>query len=140
MNTNHETERMRPTATPRKPYTKPRLTCYGHVRHRPGSSGTGADDVLQPQPRCVLDRRGAVRVDTPRTRLVRGWLIQHDQSAAGVSYQSLQDPRPACRGPHPPRNHPAQLFIPLFDYLVIEANGDTARMLKQRRLALPIQN
>ena len=80
--TDHETERMRPTATPRKPYTKPRVTCYGHVKDIvQGSSGTGADGGTFNHSRAPCWIAEALYgVDTPRTLLVRGWLTEaYDQ-------------------------------------------------------------
>jgi hypothetical protein len=107
-----------------------------------GGVGVGADGGALGHSKVCWIAEALYGVDTPRTLLVRGWLTEvYDQKRRWWFLISLYRTfgRPVAglirRG-----SVPAQLFIPLFDYLVVKANHDTARMLKQRRRAPPLQD
>jgi hypothetical protein len=132
--TDHETERTRPIT--RKPYTKPRLTYYGHVKHIvQGQGGTGNDGGPSGHSRPCWIAEVLYGVDAPRTLLLRGWLTDaYDRRCRWSFLISVY--RIAGRtvaGLIRRGRLPSRLFIPLFDYLIVKANHDTARMLKQGR-------
>jgi len=139
----HELEHVKPIPAPRKPYTKPRLTYYGHVKDIvQGGLGTGNDGGAAGHSKVCWIAEALYGVNTPRTLLVRGWLTEaYDQKRRWWFLVSLYRTfgRPVAglirRG-----GVLAQLLIPVFDYLVVKANDDTARVLKQRRRALPLQD
>jgi hypothetical protein len=120
----------------RKPYTKPTLTTYGHVKDivKMPKGSTKADTPSGVTKSCWI-AEVLYGIEAPRTLLVRGWLAEAYDQRRGWWFliglyttfgQTLADLiRRGCI--------PAQLFVPLFDYLVVKANDDTVRMLTRNR-------
>ena len=132
----HELEHVKPIPAPRKPYTKPRLTYYGHVKDIvQGGLGEGADGGALGHSKVCWIAEALYGVDTPRTLLVRGWLSEaYDQRGRWRFLISLYRTfGRSVAGLIQSGRIPARLFVPLFDSLVVKANDDTARRLKHGR-------
>ena len=118
----------------RKPYSKPRVISYGHVKDIVrGGGGTKADGPGHATKACWI-AEALYGVDAPRTLLLRAWLSEaYDQERKGWPLISVYIrfgqtvARLIRRG-----RIPSRLFVPLFDFLVVKANDDTARMLRKR--------
>ena len=134
------TEHKAEDSTPphRKPYEKPRLRSYGHVKDIvQGGGGTknndGGPGGASTKPCWIAE--ALYGVDAPRTLLLRGWLVRaYDQKRRGwplISLYKWFGPRLADL--IQTRRIPSWPFARLFGYLVIRANDDTARMLKRGR-------
>jgi hypothetical protein len=119
----------------RKPYTKPRLISYGHVKDVvQGGGGTKTNDggAGGPSTKPCWIAEALYGVDAPRTLLLRAWLSEgYDQRRPWWLLVSLylvfgrSIARLIQRG-----RIPARLFVPLFDRLVVKANDDTAPTVK----------
>lgn len=121
----------------RKPYGKPRLIFYGHVKDIvQGGGGTKTNDAgthNATKPCWIAE--ALYGVDAPRTLLLRGWLSEaYDQRRRWWLVISLYMRfGRTVAGLIRSGRIPAGLFVPLFDYLFVKANDDTAQMLKQGR-------
>jgi hypothetical protein len=118
----------------RKPYAKPILTCYGHVKDIvKGTAGPKSDSASASKACWIAE--ALYGVDAPRTLLVRGWLSEaYDRRCRWrflISLYRTFGRRVA--GLIQSGRLPARLFAPLFDALVVKANDDTARSLKDGR-------
>lgn len=134
MNANHQTTRSVPPS--RKPYAKPRLTCYGHVKDIvQGGGGTKNDVPTHNFSKACWIAEALYGVDAPRTLVLRAWLSRaYDQKRRGWLLISLYARFGRAVADRIRSGHiPARLFLSLFDYLFVKANDDTARMLKRGR-------
>lgn len=134
MNSNHQTTSSVPPS--RKPYVKPRLTCYGHVRDIvQGGGGTRNDATTHNNSKSCWIAEALYGVDAPRTLVLRAWLSQaREQKRRGWFLISLYARFGRTVADRIRSGHiPARLFLPLFDYLFVKANDHTARMLMASR-------
>jgi hypothetical protein len=133
----NRTERESESAPPhRKPYGRPKLIPYGHVKdivQGGGSKNNDAGNHNATKPCWIAE--ALYGADAPRTLLLRAWLSQaYDQRRSGwwlISLYAKFGRRVAdlvrC-GRIPPR-----MLLPLFNSLLVKANDDIACKLKRNR-------
>jgi hypothetical protein len=135
VNSNHQATSSVPTS--RKPYAKPRLICYGHVKDIVQGSGGGTlnDPRTHQSTRVCWIAEALYGVDASRTLVLRAWLSRaYEQKRRGWLLISLYARFGRTVADRIRSGHiPARLFLPLFDYLFVKANDHTARMLKASR-------
>jgi len=125
------------TTPRRKPYVKPRVISYGHVKDIvQGGGGTQNDPSTHQASKAPCWIAEALYgIDAPRTLLVRGWLVEaYDRKCRWSFLISLYSRYGRTLAGLIRRGRlPARLFVPLFDFLVVKAHADTARALTRRR-------
>jgi hypothetical protein len=116
----------------RKPYVKPQVVSYGHVKDIvQGSGGTMNDFRGGNTSRMCWIAEAVYGEGDPRTLLLRGWLTRvHDERRRWwglVSLYRLSGRKVAgfIRSGRLPRAP----FVRLFDRLLVLASDDTARLL-----------
>jgi hypothetical protein len=133
MNTDRQPSRSVPLT--RKPYAKPQLICYGHVKDIVQGGGGNMCDATGNNTKACWIAEALYGVDAPRTLLIRAWLSEvYDERRRWSFLISLY--RTFGRrvaGLIQRGRLPARLFVPLFDHLVVKATDDLARMLKRNR-------
>jgi hypothetical protein len=120
-------------ATPRKPYTPPRLVCYGSVKDIvQGGGGTKADGPGNPSTKSCWVAEALYGVDAPRTTLLRAWVTrQHVEKGRWRLFAALYSRygRAAAEAIHRGRL-PRQWVRPSFDFLVDTAFDASARAIR----------
>jgi hypothetical protein len=111
----------------KKPYSPPRLACYGTLEDIvKGRGGTKSDTAGS---KACWIAEALYGVDAPRTFLVRAWLTDiHDQKRRGACLVSLYIKVGRAVGAMTARSRILQrLLRPLFDTLVRAAAFDMIR-------------
>ena len=119
--------------TRRKPYTPPRLVCYGSVKDIvQGGGGNKADGPGHPSTKSCWVAEALYGVDAPRTLLLRAWVTgQHVRKGRWRLFAVLYSRygRAAADAIHGGRL-PQHWVRPLFDFLVDTAFDDSARAIR----------
>ncbi|MGB7218034.1 MAG: hypothetical protein WBD07_04415 [Vicinamibacterales bacterium] len=120
------------TADSRKPYTKPQLISYGHVKDIVQGSGGAMGDGGGNMSRMCWVADAIYGESSPRTTLLRAWLTRaYDERRRWWLLISVYRVCGRTVAGLIRRGHfPRRLFVPLFDYLLIQANDDTVRMFR----------
>ena len=135
----HSDKDQTPAPSTRKPYARPQVVEYGHVKDIiQGGGGNGNDSHATPpggQSKACWIAEALYGVDDPRTLLLRAWLsIGYDERHAGWMFIALYRRFGRATANLIRRGYlPRQLFHPLFDRLVEKALTDSARAIVAAR-------
>ena len=122
------------SSTP-KPYTRPQIVTYGHVKDLVQGNGGKKKDAFGRNSKVCWIAEVLYGIDDPRTLLLRGWLSSvYDERRRGWMFVSLYRTFGGATANLIARGVlPRALFQPLFDALVEKALAERAYALVAAR-------